>query len=116
MKKSKITGERIRERRLHMGLTQDQLAEKTGYTSKSAISRIESAKSDLNQTKIRMFAIVLETTPQYLMGWTDDPKPNISASENLNIMAKQLNNVQIAYDASDERTKRMVRIMLGLEQ
>lgn len=116
MKKSKITGERIRERRLNMDLTQEQLAARTGYTSKSAISRIESGKSDLNQTKIRMFAIVLNTTPQFLMGWTDNPSPELSASENLKAIANEWENIKIAYDASDERTKKMVRMMLGLDE
>ena len=36
------------------------------------ITKIESGKVDISQKKIIAFARVLNTTPGYLMGWTDD--------------------------------------------
>ena len=36
------------------------------------ITKIESGKVDISQKKILAFARVLNTTPGYLMGWTDD--------------------------------------------
>ena len=70
----KILGERIRQRREHLGLTQEMLAKKLGYSDKTAISKIESGQRELNQSKIKAFAKHLLTTPSYLMGWTDDPR------------------------------------------
>ena len=36
------------------------------------ITKIESGKVDISQKKIISFAHVLNTTPGYLMGWTED--------------------------------------------
>jgi transcriptional regulator with XRE-family HTH domain len=69
----KTIGSRIRERRTALKMTQTQLAELTGYTDKTAISKIENGLADLTQSKIVAFAEVLHTTPRYLMGWTEEP-------------------------------------------
>ena len=39
-------GERIKERRRELRMTQDELAERCGYKSKVSISRIEKNKQD----------------------------------------------------------------------
>ena len=66
-------GQRIAERRSDLGLSQAQLAERLGYSDKTAISKIENGISHLNQKKIVLFADALQTTPAYLMGWVDNP-------------------------------------------
>lgn len=62
----------IRNRRLELGMSQQELADKLGYKSRSAINKIELGINDLTQSKIESFAEALSTTPAYLMGWTDD--------------------------------------------
>lgn len=62
----------IKKRRLELGLTQSELAEKLGYSDKSMIAKIESGKVDLAQSKIVAFADALQVTPAYLMGWESD--------------------------------------------
>lgn len=62
-----ITGKRIAERRQQLSLSQSQLAERLGYSDKTAISKIENGISQLNQSKIIAFADALQTTPAYLM-------------------------------------------------
>lgn len=69
-------GEKISERRKELGFTQEELAEKMGYKSKSTINKIELGKNDIPQSKIAKFADVLQTTTGYLMGWEDEPKHN----------------------------------------
>lgn len=66
-------GDRIRERRLAQHLTQSDLAERLGYKSKTTIAKIEAGVNDIPQSKVVSFANALDTTPAYLMGWTDDP-------------------------------------------
>ena len=61
----------IRKRREELGLSQLELAELTGYTSKTSISKIESGSIDLPQSKIKAFADALHTTPSKLMGWNE---------------------------------------------
>ena len=54
-------------------MSQDELAEKTGYTSRSSIAKIEKGLVDLQQSKIISFANALGVTPSQLMGWDDQP-------------------------------------------
>lgn len=60
----------IKARRLALGLSQDELAKKTGYKDRTSISKIEAGKVDLTQSKIEAFANALETTTGELMGDT----------------------------------------------
>ena len=64
--------ERIKEERIKRGMTQDELAKLTGYSSRGTISRIESGEVDLPQSKIVTFAKALNVSPEYLMGFDDD--------------------------------------------
>lgn len=60
--------ERIRARRIELGLTVEELAKKMGYKDKSSISKIENGKADIPQSKVNAFARALNTTTAYLMG------------------------------------------------
>lgn len=62
----------IKKKREELGLSQDDLAQQTGYTSRSSIAKIEKGIVDLPQTKIKIFASALKTSPQELMGWITD--------------------------------------------
>lgn len=70
-------GDRIKSRRIQLGMTQEELALKLGYKSKSSINKIEIGVQDLPQKKIVAFAKALETTPAELMGWVDPPKSGL---------------------------------------
>ena len=70
--------DRIRKRRDELGMSQQELADKTGYKSRSAINKIELGLRDISQSKIESFANALQTTPAYLMGWEDE----LSKSDN----------------------------------
>jgi len=60
---------RIRTRRKELGMSQEELALKVGYKTKSSINKIELGQNDISQSKINEFAKALNTTPTYLMGW-----------------------------------------------
>ena len=64
--------ERIRRLRQENNMSQDELAKKTGYTSRSTINKIEAGKIDISRAKIKVFADALEVTPAYLMGWEEE--------------------------------------------
>lgn len=66
----------IKERREALGMSQEELAEKMGYKSRSTIAKIEKGVNDVTQTNIVKFAEVLRTTPGYLMGWQKMEKKN----------------------------------------
>lgn len=58
----------IKAAREALGLSQEQLAKKIGYTDRSSIAKIESGKVDLPQSKIVALAKALQTTTLALMG------------------------------------------------
>lgn len=60
--------QRVRQRRIELGMTQDELAKKMGYSSRSSINKIENGRN-VTQKIIVKLANVLQTTPSYLMGW-----------------------------------------------
>ena len=64
--------EKIKARRIELGLTQDELAKQMGYSSRSTINKIESGLVDITRNKIEKFATVLNVPPAYLMGWRED--------------------------------------------
>ena len=75
---------RIRRRREELGLSQDELAKKLGYKSRSSINKIEKGENDIPQSKIVAFAEALDTTPEYLMGW--DNKPAVRDNEGAELL------------------------------
>jgi repressor LexA len=71
-------GDKIRQRRKELGMSQEELALKMGYTSRSTINKIELGTNDITQSKVIQFADVLKTSPAFLMDWNnvDIPLPS----------------------------------------
>ena len=65
---------RLHLRRKELGLSQEELAQRMGYRSKSSITKLEKGINDLPQSKVEELAAALETTPAYLLG-LDTPCP-----------------------------------------
>ena len=72
----KELGNRIKQRRTALHLTQEELAKRSGYTSRSSINKIELGMVDLPQSKIKAIADALDTTPAFFMGWDEQSKQN----------------------------------------
>lgn len=79
-------GERVKEARERKGFTQDELAHKLGYKSRSSINKIEKER-DIPRSMIVKLAEILDVTPAFLMGWDEEKKDksNISAVFNEHI-------------------------------
>jgi transcriptional regulator with XRE-family HTH domain len=63
-------GDRIKKRRLELGMTQEELSIKAGYKSRSSINKIENSR-DLPLPKVQEVARILDCSPSYLLGWED---------------------------------------------
>lgn len=75
-------GKKIYDRRIALGMSQSELAEKTGYKSRSSINKIELGINDVPQSKIKVFAAALDTSIEYLMSWEEkEPAEEISELE-----------------------------------
>ena len=104
-------GKRIRTRREELGITQEELASKLGYKSKTTIAKIENGTNDIVQSKVIEFAQALDTTPAYLMGWTqyNETIPNknnrIPKDSDLAIIQRERNKM------SDKEKSKLMNIL-----
>lgn len=64
-------GDRIKMRREQLHMSQEELAVKIGYKSRSSVNKIELNQYNLKQSKIKLIADALETTPSFIMGWEE---------------------------------------------
>jgi transcriptional regulator with XRE-family HTH domain len=65
-------GKNIRLIREKRGMSQEELAIKIGYKSRTSINKIEMGVNDIPQNKIQLLADALYTTPAVLMGWVEE--------------------------------------------
>lgn len=96
--------ENIKAKRLEKQMTLEELANKVGV-SRQTIQRYESGTiSNIPSDKIELMAKTLETTPAYLMGWSDSSS---SEEEIANIMYDVMvsEDMQILF----EKVKKMNR-------
>lgn len=96
-------GNKIKNLRIKKGFTQEELAKKMGYTSRSTINKIEKGLVDLPQSKLVELAKILNTTPLYLFGWVKNPDDN---KNEINIISEKYGT--ITYYLSNNRTKEII--------
>lgn len=94
-------GDRIKQRRMELGMSQEELARKLGYKSRSSINKIELGGQNLTQKKIKKIAEALDTTPDYIMGWDKKVKFNISYSNEYYDLLKEIYDF---IDRADEKS------------
>lgn len=94
-------GQRIRDRRIELNMSQDELAKKLGYSSRSTINKIELDKRDLRRGKVKEIADTLLTTPSHIMGW-DEESPEVPQYD------KKYYTLILAYEKLSEENKKMV--------
>ena len=69
-----MIGKKLKARREQLGLTQEELAKKLGYKSKSTINKIELDINDVSQSKLIKLADALDVDPTYFI---EDSTPEI---------------------------------------
>ena len=116
-------GERIKSRRLELKMTQEELANRLGYKSKTSINKIELGVQDPPQKKIAEFARALETDPAVLMGWQhieeflERERNDVDGYEKAKWIVgtnETIKDIVIAYNDADSITQQMVRRILGI--
>ena len=108
-------GNRILQRRKELDLTQEELARRMGYKSKSTINKIEMGINDIPQSKIKKFAEVLATTPSFLMGWDVEEnsleEPKLTEGEEI-----LLDLFRRVPEDKQELVLQMIRVALGNQE
>lgn len=98
-------GERIKARRVELGLTQEELAKRLGNKSRASVCTVERDKEDLTTARIRQYAEALEVSPSYLMGWN-----------NTIYVSSEEESVLDAYRNADEGIKTAVCKLLDVKR
>lgn len=104
-------GERIRNRRKELNMSQQELAEITGYSGKTTIAKIESGVNKLRQSKILVFAEALRMTPVELLGISDSTQVKAYSFERemeAIPALKELNDIIKSNRKNEEFMKRMI--------
>jgi transcriptional regulator with XRE-family HTH domain len=112
-------GKNILAARRELGLTQEELARRVGYKSKSTINKIETGVRDLPQKKIAAFADALGVTPGHLMGWDKAPAEELQGMGALAaevIMDPDAMEMARQYMAMDESDRQAVRNFMALSE
>ena len=77
-------GDRIKNRRIELGMTQQELAEKVGFKTRASVSRLEGGDRNIPISKLKKLAEVLDTTIGYLMGMEDNMGTTTTTTGNHN--------------------------------
>lgn len=106
-------GERIKLKRKELGLTQTELAQRMGLTSKTTICKAETVNFNPTMDRVREFAKALECTPGYLMGWDDESLDVMDKIGNIEIMENE--NEKKALELYEKYTKADPNIKAAIE-
>jgi len=101
---------RIRLRRIQLGMSQEELAFKIG-TSQKQISRYERNESDFTGRVLSKLADALNTTADYLLGHTDSPDREVT-EDNLDPIEIEL--VTLLRGQSDETRQRALNVIKAM--
>lgn len=93
-------GQNIRKAREEKQMTQDELAKRMGYKSRSTIARIENGDNDVSQSKLKKFSEILDVSISFLLDGddptnpaseSDEPSPTLSERDERDIQVRLQN-------------------------
>lgn len=81
-------GKRIKEIRISKNITQDELALKIGTTKQTIYKYENEIVTNIPSKKIELISNALNTTPDYLMGWSDKSTDDLYSIPGINPIPK----------------------------
>ena len=87
-------GNRIKQSRKAMKMTQDELAERAGYSNRSSIARIETGLADIPGEKLLLLANILNTSVQYLQTGIDFQFDKSMYDESMSELKKKIEHLE----------------------
>lgn len=107
----KTIGDRIKERREELGLSQLELAQKIGLTSKSTVCHAERSKNNFTQSKLEKFAKALDVSVSYLMGFRDADNNDLHLFDKTNGDINEL--IELAHKVTPEQISVAIMLLKG---
>lgn len=103
-------GDRIRLLREKKGLTQEELA-KLLYTKRQTISKYEKGiVTNIPSDRIEAMARILDTTPEYILGWDVGDQP----AENAGLSDKRKKLIDFAKTVPEDMVDMILRVMQSI--
>lgn len=96
--------DKVRMRREQLGLSQEELALRMGYKSRSSINKIETGRPVTQKIIVRL-ADALDVSVPYLMGWDEKPAEEL---QGMGALAAQL--------IMDQDAMELARDIMGLDE
>lgn len=110
-----IIGDRVRQARLSLNLTQDELAKMVGYKGRASINKIEKGLANPSQRYIVSLADALGVTPSWLLGTEDERREN--ALEHAFEARPEMRALfSIAEDCTAEEIEQAIKIIEALKK
>lgn len=75
----KSVGDRIREKRIELGLSQEEVAKRMGLSGRSSVTRLEKSE-DITLKNVKRIADALGCSYEYIMGWSSEDEIEASAN------------------------------------
>lgn len=101
------TADRIRNRRIELGLTQLEVAKRLGFKSKAAVCKVEKQGDDVTLKNVEKFADALNCSPSYLMGWLEDSDDEDEAQKK-SVDDKEVSEFITLFRNLDENQQKLV--------
>lgn len=110
-------GDRIKERRTQLGLSQQELANRLGLKSRAAVCTVENNREDLTLDRLIRYAQALQVSPSFLMGWDaneSDEVNIVSIDETLDIYEKDFLTEfrKLSNDSKNKLWDRMMELQI----
>ena len=105
-------GDRIKQRRMELDWSQRDLANKMGYNH-STITRIETGKIDISQSRVKQFSEVLGVSIAYLMGWEEETPEKIQLNEGEEMLLDLFRRIPVE---SQPMVLEMIKVVLKQNQ
>ena len=70
-----LSGDRIRELRIQHDMTLDDVAKYLGINRQAVYKYEQGIVTNIPLDKIEKMAVLFDTTPDYIAGWSDEEKP-----------------------------------------
>lgn len=95
-------GKRIKEIRISKNITQDELALKIGTTKQTIYKYENEIVTNIPSQKIELISNALNTTPDYLMGWSDKSTDDLYSIPGINPIPKTYKRPRLGVIACGE--------------
>lgn len=104
--------DRVKQRREELGLSQEQLALKMGYNSRTSINKIENGRP-CSQKIIARLAEALQVSIPYLMGWEDEEKEKPTIQDD-GLTENQQKLMQFVKSVPDDKAAMILKVIQSI--